>query len=520
WTAAQENYSSSIEGFEKAGDAQSQASVLSNLASISYKRGEWAQALESYQESLDLFEKMDDQSGIACVLSNLGNFYYRRGERSLALEHFQRGLSVLKSQRDLEGAMEMQASIDMIKASRGDMLPSVEDYQKQLMKLKEAGDLSGQAEVLGAIGSAYVDRCLWDKALSAYKDSLELFEQVGEIYSQAETIFNMALVHKDKGDLAKAIQLFEMCQKIFQNLNAVPRIALTMLNLGAILGIKGQCIDAEKLFCEALKILEALGAIPDLCEGYLTFAIYQIHLGRPHEARFYLSQAQTLIQSIDYQPLNIQFHNAQGELFLKEGLYIEAESSLEKGLALARRHSNLYEEAKACANLGRLAMAKMDNREAMDKLKLALATFSRIGAMFDVITIYHDLAGLFLGQEDYVRAEETAVLELRYAKLLGYPDLCIKALTDLADCEAHTGRVREAKSDYAFALRLAREKSDTVPLSTRQSLLCKLIDFLETARTCDEEDILLGNMREKLQKGNYGEVLEELSGPLECKKTL
>ncbi len=46
----------------------------------------------------------------------------------------------------------------------------------------------------------------------------------------------------------------------------------------------------------------------------------------------------------------------------------------------------------------------------------------------------------------------------------------------------------------------------------------ELIDFLETSRTCDEEDILLGNMREKLQKGNYGEVLEELSGPLECKK--
>ena len=412
----------------------------------------------------------------------------------------------------------MQASIDMIKASRGDMLPSVEDYQKQLMKLEEGGDLSGQAEVLGAMGSAYADRCQWDKALSAYKDSLVLFEQVGEIYSQAETIFNMALVHKDKGDLARAVQLFEMSQKIFQNLNAVPRIALVMLNLGNILGIKGQCIDAEKLFGEALKVLEGLGAIPDLCEGYLTFAIYQIHQGRSLEARFYLSQAQTLIRSTDYQPLNIQFHNAQGELYLKEKLFIEAESSFEKALALARRHSNLYEEAKACANLGRLALDKMDNLEAMAKLKLALATFSRIGAMFDVITIYHDLTGLFLGQGDYVRAEEMAVLELRQARLLGYPDLCIKALTDLADCEAHTGRVMEAKSDYVFALRLAREESETVPLSTRHSLLCKLIDFLETARTCHEEDLLLGNMREKLQKGNYGEVLEELSGPLECKK--
>ena len=95
--------------------------------------------------------------------------------------------------------------------------------------------------------------------------------------------------------------------------------------------------------------------------------------------------------------MNIQFHNAQGELYLKEKLYIEAESSFEKALALARRHSNLYEEAKACANLGRLALAQVDNRDAMANLKLALATFSRIGAMFDVITVYHDLTGVFLG---------------------------------------------------------------------------------------------------------------------------
>ena len=79
---------------------------------------------------------------------------------------------------------------------------------------------------------------------------------------------------------------------------------------------------AEKLFGEALKALEEIGAIPDLCEGYLTFAIYQIRLGRSVEARFYLSQAQTLIKSSDYQPLEYPVSQCpRGALSEREALH-------------------------------------------------------------------------------------------------------------------------------------------------------------------------------------------------------
>jgi len=96
-------------------------------------------------------------------------------------------------------------------------------------------------------------------------------------------------------------------------------------------------------------------------------------------------------------------------------------------------------------------MVKMDYPEALVKLQKALADFGRLGALFDVITLYSDLTFLFLAQKDYARAEEMAVLRQRQARMLGYVDLGIKALTDLAECEAHTGREGEAMADYIDA---------------------------------------------------------------------
>ena len=90
------------------------------------------------------------------------------------------------------------------------------------------------------------------------------------------------------------------------------------------------------------------------------------------EAKFYLSQAETLIFRTDYQPLKIQLYSAQADLHLAEMHYREAESSFEKALALARRLSNTLEEARALGRLGRLALARKDYRDAMTKLQQAL----------------------------------------------------------------------------------------------------------------------------------------------------
>ena len=82
--------------------------------------------------------------------------------------------------------------------------------------------------------------------------------------------------------------------------------------------------------------------------------------------------------------------------------------------------SNPYEEAKAIANLGRLALQVKDYPHALVKLQQALAAMSRLGAMHDSLALYQDLRSLFLAQKDYARAEEMAALREQEADRLGY----------------------------------------------------------------------------------------------------
>jgi tetratricopeptide (TPR) repeat protein len=314
----------------------------------------------------------------------------------------------------------MQANIDMLRPGRGEIPENLDDYYKQLDELKAQGDLSGQAEVLSALAGSFADCCQWESALSCYQESLQLFTAVGEIYNQAQIRFNMALVYKDKGDLAEAVTLFGEALEIFQRLEAAPCIAQARLNLGIILGLMGQAKEAEDHFSQAIRLQEEMEAPSDLCEGYLSRAQFLVREGRLVEAEFYLSRAETLISRTDCQILNILLYNTKGELHQKEGRYREGMSSFERALSQARMLSNPYEEAKAIANLGKLAFQVKDYPHALVKLQQALAAMSRLGAMHDSLALYQDLRSLFLAQKDYARAEEMAVLREQEAGRLGY----------------------------------------------------------------------------------------------------
>jgi hypothetical protein len=82
--------------------------------------------------------------------------------------------------------------------------------------------------------------------------------------------------------------------------------------------------------------------------------------------------------------------------------------------------SNPYEEAKAIANLGRLALQVKDYPHALVKLQQALAAMSRLGAMHDSLALYQDLRRLFLAQGIMREQERDGVLREQEADRLGY----------------------------------------------------------------------------------------------------
>lgn len=179
-------------------------------------------------------------------------------------------------------------------------------------------------------------------------------------------------------------------------------------------------------------------------------------------------------------------------------------------LALSRRLSIPYEEARAISNLGRLALARGEHDAALVKMQKALAIFRRLGALLDIVAVYRDMTQLFLAQGDFSRAEEMARLRQHQARVLGHSDLNLLALLDLAECEARTGRLEESRADYASALRQVQKEGDEIPSTILHLISEKAIGFLEKDAGLPDGVNQARLLRERLLKGDYQGLLEEL----------
>jgi tetratricopeptide (TPR) repeat protein len=416
-------------------------------------------------------------------------------------------------QGDIEGAVEMQSNIDMITSSKDEAKSNIDDYQKQLRDVEAQGDQNGKAEILGALANAYADRYEWDAAISNYLSSLETFERLGDLFCAAQTMVNMSMVYRDQGDWDRAIALLNQSLEIFNKLNAIPCQGMVKQNLGVIYNMKGCDKDAETHLLSAMTTFENLGAGPDLSESYLAISRFKTRVNLLTQAKFYLSQAETVIYRIDYKPLLVQLYNAWGDLYYAEQFYSESSINYHKALDLSRMLGNPHEEARTLRNLGLLAASQKNYEEADARLADSMAFFERLGAVHDVLLVYYDIASLALARRDYSKAEEVALLLVNQSKIARYVDINIRALVALADCEINTDRQKEAMEDCSRALELTKSNSNDANPKTVRLLVRKVIECIEAVSSKnpapqDHAFRLMESLKSKLNDNDFRNLLE------------
>ncbi|MDD1753225.1 MAG: tetratricopeptide repeat protein, partial [Methanotrichaceae archaeon] len=278
---------------------------------------------------------------------------------------------------------------------------------------------------------------------------------------------------------------------------------------------RGYADEAGELISCAITDLENLGAIPDLCEAYIAMAKFKLHVSLPVEARFYLAEAETSINRINYDSARMQLHSAWGEFYEYEERNNEAEISYQKALDSARKLTNLLEEGRSLHKLGSLARIKKDFVDAEVKFQEALRIFNELKVPREALSLYYDIVSLYIAQEKYDLAEEVIVLLEQQSKLLGYYDLNIMALVAWAECERKTGKLEKAKEDYYRALRLARDYGERTCVKTNHLLISKVLDFLVESSSSGLAGIAavptLASYKSKLQKKEYHSLLDGLS---------
>ncbi len=237
------------------------------------------------------------------------------------------------------------------------------------------------------------------------------------------------------------------------------------------------------------------------------------------EAKFYLSEAETVIDRIDYKTVRIVLYNVWGDFYHAEQFYSESSSNYQKALALSRMLGNLQEEAKTLRNLGLLAASQKYYEEAQARFADAIAIFNRLGAVYDVLLIYNDTVSLALARRDYSKAEEVALLLANQSKTARFVDLNIRVLVALADCKINTDRQHEAMEDCSKALELTKACSNDVHSNTVRLLILKVIEWIEavSSKNATQEDHvtrLLESLKSKVGDEDFRNLLEIMPDPV------
>ncbi|HEU4931527.1 MAG TPA: tetratricopeptide repeat protein, partial [Pyrinomonadaceae bacterium] len=185
--------------------------VLSNLAEVSYAKGDFLKSSKQFEEALKIFDT--DRKGEARARLFLG--YIAGGVGDL-----ERARNEISRARELYTEINNKAGEGLAVTALG-LWHSSQDIEKSLTFHKEAfeifhsiGDRYGEAIALNAIGQSYEILDDQQLALNSYEQALRRFEDIGAVDGISTSSFKIARMHNLAERFEQALSYYDRCVKV------------------------------------------------------------------------------------------------------------------------------------------------------------------------------------------------------------------------------------------------------------------------------------------------------------------
>jgi DNA-binding SARP family transcriptional activator len=312
-----------------------------------------------------------------------------------------------------------------------------------------------RAEVAMRLNLAAANHCLARRpaAIEQYTTAKAIARRVGWIEAEEAILTNLGIAYADGGDLGAAVDSYRLALSLARSRR---RQAITLVNLGSTLHQMGRLHDAVRQHAAALDLARhanfaggeasalqylgysehALGDLPRALD-HLTMALW-VHrrTGNRHQ------EAQTLMDL--------------AAVYLDEERLVDAESFVERSLALCRERSDLQTQSYVLSTRGRVRLALgqvddaiADHLAAFDAARQARALYVETVAMVGLAN-----ATRFTGRHGVALAHARSALS--NAERAGYRTLAGEALTVAAAARTQMNDIDGAVEDAEHALILLR----------------------------------------------------------------
>lgn len=229
-----------------AGDMNSEAMMLTNLAAIYYQQGDLTRAEKMWRQAIQEFRQVGNPDGVASALSNLGSADLVRGNLGAARKLLEESIPRYQAVEDKSGVALSLNNLGDLSRQQGNLQAAETTYQQAKATAQEIDDTDATAYVLSGLGDVLADRGELAAARKSYEESLALRERAGEKQAAAETQVALASLAIEEGHAHEAEDALKKCKEQFHREQAVDDELAASTMLTRALLAEGKIGDAKK----------------------------------------------------------------------------------------------------------------------------------------------------------------------------------------------------------------------------------------------------------------------------------
>jgi serine/threonine protein kinase/tetratricopeptide (TPR) repeat protein len=414
---------------------------------------DWEKAIEAYQT---LFSFFPDNLEYGLQLANTET----AGGR---------GKEALKTLATL-GALGPQARGDpRIDVARSDAAASLGDDRLR----RDAAELAAQkgseqgAKLLVARARDSECRALAnlgenEKATSACEEARQIYAAAGDRSGLAQTLHSMAEVPMNQGDFAAAEKLYSQALTITQAIGDQKGQARELGLLGLISVKKGDFTTARRIYDESFRTYQKAGDKDGMARVTGNTGNLLRAQGKLQDALTNYQKTLMLSNEVGHRGSAAQAQGAIGDVLLEEGDLTGAYKMYQQDSATMRETGAKGIYASTLVEIGHVLRQQAKADDARQVYLEALSVQEQLGNKSDAADTRLALAELLCDSGKGAEAEQLSRAAVEAFRADAYADEEIYAQSMLSRSLLQQGKIDEARSAVAEAVRLAEKSQDVI----------------------------------------------------------
>jgi CHAT domain-containing protein len=257
---ASQKYQTALQMWRELNNTQEQAHVLTSLAFVEARKGEWQKSiaflsqaeellagddeptqmgriasglgyvfnesgqpekgLVQYQRALDYYRRTPDARDDALTILEIGSIHYLLGNSAEALADFQQALADVPP--DGLDAAQCHHYLGRVYGSLGEYATALQHLQSTLPVYTRAGNLREAADALALIGQIYEQQGRLEPARQNYRQALETFTRVSDRINQAAVYYGLGRLELRARNYGAAEDYLRHSVEVTENIRRVP----------------------------------------------------------------------------------------------------------------------------------------------------------------------------------------------------------------------------------------------------------------------------------------------------------